>query len=64
MIRFSFHSSRHHAFLAAILSLPIFVGGCALWDQERWNFDRYRDARAVDIEQRLERPEPIVKNPF
>ena len=34
------------------------------WDSDRWNIDRYRDERAVDIEQRLERTEPIVKNPF
>lgn len=38
--------------------------GCALWDTERWNFDRYRDDRAVDIEHRLDRTEPIVQNPF
>jgi hypothetical protein len=35
--------------------------GCA---SEPWNLDRYRDERAVDIEDRLTRDEPIVKNPF
>jgi hypothetical protein len=50
--------------MAAILSLLILTGGCALWHKDHWNLDRYRDERAVDIEQRLERSEPIVKNPF
>jgi hypothetical protein len=50
--------------LAAIASLPILAGGCAMWNQDRWNLDRLRDERAVEIEQRLERTEPIVKNPF
>jgi hypothetical protein len=47
-----------------MVALPIFAGGCAMWDRDRWNLDRYRDERAVDIEQRLERTEPVVKNPF
>jgi hypothetical protein len=38
--------------------------GCSLWDTDRWSLDRYRDDRALDIEERLERSEPIVKNPF
>jgi hypothetical protein len=49
---------------AAILPLLALVEGCALWDDNRWNLDRFRDERTVDIEQRLERSEPIVKNPF
>jgi hypothetical protein len=49
---------------AAILSLLALAGGCTLWDNDRWDLDRYRDDRAVDIEQRLERKEPIVKSPF
>jgi hypothetical protein len=40
------------------------MAGCALWDAERWNIDRYRDERATDIEQRLSSQEPIVQNPF
>jgi hypothetical protein len=38
--------------------------GCAMWDKDRWNVDRLRDERAVDIDQRLSNDEPIVKNPF
>jgi hypothetical protein len=40
------------------------AAGCALFRKENWNIDRYRDERAVDVDRRLERPEPIVKNPF
>jgi hypothetical protein len=47
-----------------IVSLLAAVEGCALWSNDHWNLDRYRDERAVDIEERLERREPIVKNPF
>jgi hypothetical protein len=64
MCRLRLHSSPLKRWTAVILSLPFLAGGCALWDPERWNLDRYRDERAVDIEQRLERDEPIVKNPF
>lgn len=35
--------------------------GCA---SESWNLEQYRDDRAVDIEDRLTREDPIVKNPF
>jgi hypothetical protein len=64
LFRFSFHSNCRNVLLAAIVALPILAGGCAMWDGDRWNLDRYRDERAVDIEQRLERTEPVVKNPF
>jgi hypothetical protein len=50
--------------MAAILLLPGFAGGCAMWDSDRWNLDRYRDERAVEIEQRLERTKPVVKDEF
>ena len=50
--------------MAATMSLLIFVGGCAMWNRDRWKLDSYRDAKAVDIEKRLERTEPVVKNPF
>jgi hypothetical protein len=46
------------------------VPGCSLWSQtkekvaENLNMDKYRDNRAVDIDQRLSSPDPIVKNPF
>jgi hypothetical protein len=50
--------------MAAIVSLPLLLSGCAMWDQDRWKLDNYRDAKAVDIEKRLERTEPVVKSPF
>lgn len=59
-----FHSNWRNARMAAIMTLLIFVGGCAMWDRDRWKLDSYRDAKAVDIEKRLERTEPVVKNPF
>jgi hypothetical protein len=40
------------------------LGGCALWKKDAWNLNNYRDARAVDIDQRLSSEEPIVQNPF
>jgi hypothetical protein len=40
------------------------ISGCAPWNRDRWNLDRYRDERAVDIDHRLGQSEPIVKNPF
>lgn len=40
------------------------LAGCAMWNPDRWNLDRYRDERAVDIEGRLAREKPIVENPF
>jgi hypothetical protein len=64
LFRFWLHSNCRNVSLAAIVSLSIIAGGCAMWDQNRWNLNRYRDERAVEIEQRLERTEPVVKNPF
>jgi hypothetical protein len=58
------HSNRRALVAAVILSLPFLAGGCARWDKNLWNLDRYRDEQAIDIEKRLERDEPIVKNPF
>jgi hypothetical protein len=58
------HSNCLLRLAAAILLLLAFNMGCAMWDRDRWNFDRYRDARAVDIEQRLDDAKPIVDNPF
>ena len=40
------------------------LGGCAAWNPDRWNLNRFRDERAVDIEGRLAREKPIVENPF
>jgi hypothetical protein len=33
-------------------------------DNDWWNPDHYRDERAVDIDHRLDKGEPIVKSPF
>jgi hypothetical protein len=50
--------------VAALLGLLASAGGCQLFDKDRWKLDNLRDERSVDIERRLERNEPIVKNPF
>jgi hypothetical protein len=47
--------------LAAVLG-PL--SGCAMSDFHKWNFDRYRDERARDIDERLSEDRPIVQNPF
>lgn len=58
------HSNRRY--LAAAAGALLFgpIGGCAFFEKDRWNLDRYRDERAIDIEERLERTKPVVKNPF
>jgi hypothetical protein len=49
----------------AAIAIPLLsTAGCALFHKDMWNPDRYRDERAVDIDRRLERNTPIVKNPF
>ena len=59
------HSISRCAGSAAVLLLLLgAVGGCQFWDAQHWNPERYRDDRAVDIEERLERAEPVVQNPF
>jgi hypothetical protein len=51
--------------LWAVITLLIApLAGCVLFHKDTWNLDRLRDERAVDIERRLERKEPIVKDPF
>jgi hypothetical protein len=50
--------------VAAVLLLLVPLGGCALWNADHWSLNRLRDERAVDIDQRLERNDPIVQNPF
>jgi hypothetical protein len=57
--------------LAASLFTAFAVApGCSTWNRtkekiaENLNMDKYRDNRAVDIDQRLSSPDPIVKNPF
>jgi hypothetical protein len=59
-----FYSTRRAIGLAAIVSSSVVAAGCMSWPKDRWSFDRLRDDRAIDIEQRLDRTEPIVKNPF
>ena len=58
------YSNRRALWLAAMLLLPILAAGCSLWHKDRWDLNSYRDQRAVDIDQRLERNQQIVKNPF
>jgi hypothetical protein len=50
--------------VAAIPVTLVLACGCTTWDRDRWNFDRYRDERAVDIDNRLDENKPIVENPF
>jgi hypothetical protein len=64
MLRNQHHSNRRNLLLAAILALPFLASGCTLWNEDTWDLNQYRDERAVDIDQRLERNTPIVKNPF
>src|SRR5262245_25313809 len=59
-----FHSTRRIAAAAVIALLLGPTIGCAFFKKDTWDLDHYRDERAVDIEHRLERSEPIVKSPF
>jgi hypothetical protein len=61
-----FHLNCRLAILAAIIAPLVSLAGCAMakFQKDFWNMDRYRDERAVDIEHRLNKNEPIVKNPF
>ena len=47
--------------LAIVLGL---VSGCALFNKETWNLERFRDDRARDIDARLSEDRTIVQNPF
>ena len=65
MFRRSFHSSCRVCCLAAIASAARFARRLrVMFEKDRWNLDRYRDERAVDIDKRLDTHEPVVKNPF
>jgi hypothetical protein len=59
-----FHFSCRLAALAAFVAALLSLGGCAMFHQDFWSMDRYRDERAVDIDSRLNKNETIVKNPF
>jgi hypothetical protein len=50
--------------VAAILVLLASSGCATMLDRDTWNINRFRDERAVDIDQRLETSQPIVQNPF
>jgi hypothetical protein len=60
----SIHFSRRVGWLAVLLLPLASAGGCALWNRDVWNPNNYRDERAVDIDNRLEKPTPLIKNPF
>jgi hypothetical protein len=62
--RLAQHSIVRRIAVAGLLCLPVFFTGCALFNADRWNLDRYRDERAVDIEENLARKKPIVADPF
>jgi hypothetical protein len=64
MIRRSFHFTHRFYCLAAVLLPLVSAGGCALWNKDVLNPNHYRDPRAVDIDNRLQKEVPIVKNPF
>jgi hypothetical protein len=59
-----FHFSCRLAALAAIVAPLLSLSGCAMFHKDFWSVERYRDERAVDIDTRLNKKEPIVKNPF
>ena len=59
-----FYFSCRIALLAVIVAPLVSLGGCAMFHKDFWNMDRYRDERAVDIDSRLNKNVPIVKNPF
>ena len=58
------HSNRRAVWLAATFLGLTFAAGCAIFEADRWNLDRYRDKQAVDIEERLDREKPVVESPF
>ncbi len=64
MLQCWLYSNCRVAWTAAIVAILGSADGCAIFDHQHWNLDRYRDERTVDIEHRLERTEPIVPNPF
>jgi len=57
-------SMRWVRFMFLVVLPTLALAGCAMFDVERWNLDRYRDERAVDIDRRLSEDVPIGQNPF
>jgi hypothetical protein len=64
VFRRSFYLTCRSLPLAALLLPLVSLGGCAMFHKDFWSMDRYRDERAVDIDNRLNNKEPIVKSPF
>jgi hypothetical protein len=68
--RYFYSTGRRRRPAVCLLLALVLLPGCSLWNRtkekakENLNMDKYRDNRAVDIDQRLSNPEPIVKNPF
>jgi len=58
------HSNCRFACVAAALLLLGSAGGCAVWNKDSWNPNNYRDARAADIDKRLDQSGPAVQSPF
>lgn len=55
----------HRVCCLAAIALPLLsTGGCALLDKDTWNWEKYRDDRAYDIDHRLEKSDTGVKSPF
>ena len=61
-----FHFSCRLVALAVVAVPLISLGGCRMlnFQKDFWSMDHYRDERAVDIDNRLNKNVPIVKNPF
>jgi hypothetical protein len=58
------HFTHRICCLAAMLLPLLSTGGCALWNKDLLDPNHYRDPRAVDIDNRLEKSDAFVKNPF
>jgi hypothetical protein len=63
LLRRQFYFSHRLIGAAAILML-LASAGCAMFERETWDLNRFRDERAVDIDGRLDSPAPVVQNPF
>jgi predicted Fe-S protein YdhL (DUF1289 family) len=50
--------------LAVVALAGMCIAGCAQWRSERFNWNRYRDQRAQDIDTRLSETNSSVRNPF
>jgi hypothetical protein len=64
VFRRSFYFSRRLCCVAAALVLLVASGCAMLFERNKWDLNRLRDDRAVDIDKRLETTQPDVPNPF